>query len=55
MRLSGEYMEDHEPTFKYMESGHPPDQLLPKYYKNRGGGSEGVPLKSTLAKLGVEV
>ena len=45
----------HEPTFAHMKSGHPLDQLLPKYYKNRGWDAEGVPLKSTLTRLGVEV
>lgn len=45
----------HEPTFEHMKSGHPLDQLLPRYYKNRGWDSEGVPTKRTLEKLQVRV
>jgi aldehyde:ferredoxin oxidoreductase len=45
----------YEPTFKHMSSGHPLDQLLPKYYKNRGWDAEGVPTKKTLEKLQVRV
>ncbi len=45
----------HEPTFDHMSSGHPLDQLLPRYYKNRGWNSEGVPTKRTLEKLQVRV
>ena len=45
----------HEPTFKHMKSGHPLDQLLPRYYKNRGWDSDGVPTKRTLERLQVRV
>ena len=45
----------HEPTFKGQTSGHPLDQLLPRYYKLRGWDANGVPLKSTLEKLKVRV
>ena len=45
----------HESTFKHMKSGHPLDQLLPRYYKKRGWDSEGVPTKRTLEKLRVRV
>ncbi len=44
-----------EPTFKGMTSGHPLDQLLPRYYKNRGWDAEGVPTRQTLDKLQVSV
>lgn len=43
----------HEPTFKGMTSGHPLDQLLPRYYRNRGWDAEGVPLAKTLERLDV--
>jgi aldehyde:ferredoxin oxidoreductase len=43
----------HESIFEHMESGHPLDQLLPRYYKIRGWDSEGVPTKSTLDRLQV--
>jgi aldehyde:ferredoxin oxidoreductase len=45
----------HEPTFRNMTSGHPLDQLLPKYYKNRGWDADGVPTPRTLARLRVRV
>jgi aldehyde:ferredoxin oxidoreductase len=45
----------HEPTFAHMTSGHPLDQLLPRYYKNRGWDAEGVPLRRTLERLKVRV
>lgn len=45
----------HEPTFKGMTSGHPLDQLLPRYYRNRGWSPDGVPLPKTLEKLQVRV
>jgi aldehyde:ferredoxin oxidoreductase len=43
----------HEPTFAHMQSGHPLDQLLPKYYRNRGWTPEGVPTPRTLERLQV--
>lgn len=43
----------HEPTFKGMTSGHPLDQLLPRYYRNRGWDAGGVPLPKTLERLNV--
>jgi aldehyde:ferredoxin oxidoreductase len=43
----------HEPLFEHMESGHPLDKLLPRYYQIRGWDSEGVPMKSTLERLQV--
>jgi aldehyde:ferredoxin oxidoreductase len=45
----------HESTFEHMTSGHPLDQLLPKYYKNRGWGADGVPMQRTLERLQVRV
>jgi len=45
----------HEPTFRHMSSGHPLDQLLPKYYKNRGWDADGVPTPRTLERLQVRV
>ena len=42
-----------EPTFPGMTSGHPLGQILPKYYKNRGWSTDGVPMASTLEKLQV--
>jgi aldehyde:ferredoxin oxidoreductase len=45
----------HESTFKHMTSGHPLDQLLPKYYKNRGWDADGVPTQRTLERLQVRV
>ena len=45
----------HEPTFKHMTSGHPLDQLLPRYYKNRGWDAGGVPSKRTLERLQLKV
>ena len=44
-----------EPTFKGMDSGHPLDQLLPRYYRNRGWDTSGVPTAATLEKLQVTV
>jgi aldehyde:ferredoxin oxidoreductase len=43
----------HEPTFKGQTSGHPLDQLLPRYYRIRGWDDQGVPLPATLKKLKV--
>ena len=45
----------HESTFPHMDSGHPLDQLLPKYYRNRGWDAQGVPTPKTLEKLQVRV
>jgi len=45
----------HEPTFKHMPSGHPLDQLLPRYYRIRGWDALGVPLPRTLRRLKVRV
>jgi aldehyde:ferredoxin oxidoreductase len=45
----------HEPTFKHMDSGHPLDQLLPRYYRIRGWDKGGVPTARTLEKLQVRV
>ncbi len=45
----------HEPTFKGMSSGHPLDQLLPRYYRIRGWDEQGVPRPRTLARLKVAV
>jgi aldehyde:ferredoxin oxidoreductase len=45
----------YEPTFKHMTSGHPLDQLLPRYYKIRGWDAQGVPTARTLDRLQVEV
>ena len=45
----------HEPTFAHMKSGHPLDQLLPRYYGKRGWDPEGVPTKRTLEKLQIRV
>jgi aldehyde:ferredoxin oxidoreductase len=42
-----------EPTFEGMTSGHPLDQLLPRYYKIRGWDAQGVPTQKTLDRLGV--
>ena len=44
-----------EPTFPGMTSGHPLDQLLPRYYKNRGWDANGVPTTKTLDRLQVRV
>jgi aldehyde:ferredoxin oxidoreductase len=38
-----------------MSSGHPLDQLLPKYYKIRGWDAAGVPKARTLERLQVRV
>jgi len=45
----------HEPIFKHMSSGHPLDQLLPRYYRKRGWGPDGVPTQRTLERLQVQV
>ena len=45
----------HEPIFKHMKSGHPLDQLLPRYYQLRGWDAGGVPTRKTLDKLHVAV
>ncbi len=45
----------YEPTFKGMDSGHPLDKLLPRYYRNRGWDAGGVPTQKTLDRLGVRV
>jgi aldehyde:ferredoxin oxidoreductase len=45
----------HESIFPHMTSGHPLDQLLPKYYKKRGWGADGVPNPRTLERLQVRV
>jgi len=44
-----------EPTFEGMTSGHPLDQLLPRYYKNRGWDAGGIPTTKTLEKLQVRI
>jgi aldehyde:ferredoxin oxidoreductase len=43
----------HESTFKHLESGHPLDKLLPRYYELRGWDRDGVPLRETLDELRV--
>jgi aldehyde:ferredoxin oxidoreductase len=45
----------HEPTFSHMKSGHPLDQLLPRYYRSRGWDQGGVPTRRTLERLKVRV
>jgi len=45
----------HESIFKHMSSGHPLDQLLPRYYRKRGWGPDGVPTPRTLERLQVRV
>jgi aldehyde:ferredoxin oxidoreductase len=45
----------HEPTFADTDTGHPLDQLLPRYYAKRGWDAAGVPLPRTLARLQVRV
>jgi len=45
----------YEPMFKHMKSGHPLDQLLPRYYQLRGWDAAGVPTRKTLDKLKVAV
>ena len=42
-----------EPTFPGMTSGHPLDQLLPRYYKIRGWDQAGIPTQKILDKLQV--
>lgn len=44
-----------ESTFKGMTGGHPLDQLLPRYYKNRGWDAAGIPTAKTLEKLQVSI
>ncbi len=44
-----------ESIFPHMKSGHPLGELLPRYYRNRGWDSNGVPTKKTLARLQVRV
>jgi len=44
-----------EPTFAHMSSGHPLDQLLPRYYKKRGWSPDGVPTQRTLDRLQLEL
>ncbi len=43
----------HESTFPHLDSGHPLDQLLPRYYEIRGWDPQGVPLQRTLDRLQV--
>jgi aldehyde:ferredoxin oxidoreductase len=45
----------HESTFKHLDSGHPLDQLLPRYYQLRGWDHDGVPRRETLDQLHVRV
>ena len=45
----------HESTFKHLKSGHPLDQLLPRYYQLRGWDPTGVPKTRTLERLQVRV
>jgi aldehyde:ferredoxin oxidoreductase len=45
----------HESTFKHLASGHPLDQLLPRYYRIRGWDAQGVPTKQTLERLQVRL
>ena len=45
----------HESTFPHLQSGHPLDQLLPRYYQIRGWDEYGVPLPRTLARLQVRL
>ncbi len=44
-----------ESIFPHMDSGHPLDQLLPRYYRIRGWDAGGIPLPKTLEKLQVRV
>ncbi len=44
-----------ESIFENMDSGHPLGELLPRYYKLRGWDADGVPLRSTLDKLRIQV
>lgn len=43
----------HESTFAHLDSGHPLEQLLPRYYEIRGWDRHGVPLRRTLERLRV--
>jgi aldehyde:ferredoxin oxidoreductase len=45
----------YESTFKHLDSGHPLDKLLPRYYELRGWDPDGVPLRETLEELRVAV
>jgi len=45
----------YESTFRHLPSGHPLDQLLPRYYKKRGWDANGVPKARTLERLQVRV
>jgi aldehyde:ferredoxin oxidoreductase len=45
----------HESTFKHLQSGHPLDKLLPRYYELRGWDQDGVPRRETLEELRVAV
>jgi aldehyde:ferredoxin oxidoreductase len=45
----------HESIYKHMDSGHPLDQLLPRYYKIRGWDVNGIPTPRILEKLQVRV
>ena len=45
----------HESTFEHLSSGHPLDQLLPRYYRNRGWDKDGIPTTRTLDKLQVQL
>jgi aldehyde:ferredoxin oxidoreductase len=45
----------HESTFRGRTGGHPLDQLLPRYYRNRGWDADGVPRAKTLERLQVRV
>jgi aldehyde:ferredoxin oxidoreductase len=45
----------HESTFPHLDSGHPLDQLLPRYYQIRGWDAQGVPLQRTLERLQVRL
>ena len=44
-----------ESTFAHMTSGHPLDQLLPRYYKLRGWDADGVPTPRRLERLGIRL
>jgi len=45
----------YESPFRHLPSGHPLDQLLPRYYKKRGWDANGVPKARTLERLQVRV
>jgi aldehyde:ferredoxin oxidoreductase len=44
-----------ESIYEHMDSGHPLDALLPRYYKLRGWNADGVPNRDTLDRLQVRV